>query len=79
MSQGVRQWPLSGTVMQFYVGGFESPDEDLRKLLRHIARWSEHHMPGHLSVEAVHVWPVSEMDPNEQPTTWGASALLVDR
>lgn len=76
---GLRQWPLVGSpVMQFYSGGFsDDATEDCRRLLRHIARWSQRRPE--LSIEAVMVYPVaSEVTQEDEadPATWAATVLI---
>lgn len=75
---GLRQWPLDGSpVMQFYSGGFGEATEDCRRLLRHIARWSQRRPE--LSIEAVIVYPVASeltLEDAADPATWAATVLI---
>jgi hypothetical protein len=72
----VRHWPLFGDIEQFYSGGFIDEQEDLRKLLRQIARWMEHDKNPNTTVNAIAVYPYVEDTP-DVPTTWAANVWLV--
>lgn len=72
----VRHWPLMGDLEVFYSGGFENDQEDLRKILRQIARWMEHEMPPGKLVTAVTVYPYLENNP-DIPTSWAGNVWMV--
>lgn len=74
----VRHWPLMGDLEQFYSGGFEDEQEDLRKILRQVARWMEHEKDPRRLVDAVTIYPYSGEDKvGDELTTWSANVWLV--
>ena len=85
----VRHWPLAGVSEQFYSGGFDNEQEDLRKLLRQIARWMEHEKRKDLVVEAVTIFPHAYPDDNitgliddqnaDEPVSWAAVVHMVQQ
>lgn len=72
----VRHWPLVGNLETFYSGEFIDEQEDLRKLLRQIARWMEHEKDPTMTVDAINIYPYIEDNP-DQPTNWAACVWLV--
>lgn len=72
---GLRQWPLRGQpTMVFYSGGHESPTEDCKRLLRHIARWFERNPDK--TIESVNVYTVHDPSDEPDPATWAATVVI---
>jgi hypothetical protein len=69
----VHHWPIGGRLETFTSGGKGLPDEDCRRMLRAIARWSEGlHAGEWIESLSIHMCPIVDDD----KVTWSAVVVV---
>ncbi|MGH7867571.1 MAG: hypothetical protein ACREP9_08045 [Candidatus Dormibacteraceae bacterium] len=74
---GVKHWPIRGNIEYFYSGGYSDDQQDLKRLLRQIARWMEHTQPPGQTVDAITIYPSFDLVEGGESITWAANVWLV--